>query len=637
MTVSVLGYVGLIFDFKSCTIFYMNKGYRIISVEAADIYKHEQEHGVAVGYKLPYVKSDAYFWLFKNKWDYSLDSIELEKAYTRICRKKFSFVDEHIRQWADNLDSSFGVVKWDKRTRYFGGRLVQSSYQFLNTIGLDKQAVKTLLQPSFDYISYVRKDIDFMRFHFTEAYARESDDEENQLKEGLAERADVIFKLLYDSPFFDQTALYSNFRNDVVSSLKEKLRRGHILLNGTNATLFGNGAELLKYIAGEEVTSELKNGQIRCERFENGTKLLCARSPHITMGNLYLVENNLDGDIWNYFDLGKNIVCVNAINENIQQRLNGCDYDSDTMLITDDMLLVEAAGKHNHIFKVPVCRIVSGSNASNALSELDHKTSENKIGEIVNLSQKLNSLIWDKFHNGAGIVDILPIYEDVCKLAVLSGLEIDKAKRAYDNVNVATELNALRKKYNNPAPMFFQEIDEPFRTGEKQYAFYNTTMDYIYETVKAFHFRKGKAKTKDYEPISRIFGNKTTSDNATDYRHRDKIIEICDEYKTRLGKLYMALRSADKKEREVIYERIQDEKAERDSKVSRWLTSINVMLFVICHYEKNSPSDWRIYAPLINTPLFQKEMFAYILPDYYIVEDPDGPYCLYGRNFAKTM
>ncbi|MCX4287471.1 MAG: hypothetical protein OSJ68_09360, partial [Clostridia bacterium] len=72
----------------------------------------------------------------------------------------------------DKVDSTFGVVKCDKRTRYFGGRLVQSSYQFLNTIGLDEKAVKILLQPSFDYISYVRKDIDFMRFHFTEAYAR---------------------------------------------------------------------------------------------------------------------------------------------------------------------------------------------------------------------------------------------------------------------------------------------------------------------------------------------------------------------------------------------------------------------------------------------------------------------------------
>ncbi|MCM1295823.1 MAG: hypothetical protein NC311_09805 [Muribaculaceae bacterium] len=73
----------------------MNKGYRIISVEAADIYKHEQENCVEVGYKLPEMKSDAYFGLFKNNLDYSLDSIELEKAYSRICRKKFSFVDEH--------------------------------------------------------------------------------------------------------------------------------------------------------------------------------------------------------------------------------------------------------------------------------------------------------------------------------------------------------------------------------------------------------------------------------------------------------------------------------------------------------------------------------------------------------------
>ena len=54
------------------------------------------------------------------------------------------------------------------------------------------------------------------------------------------------------------------------------------------------------------MTSELKPGQIRCERFGNGTKLLCARSPHITMGNLYCVENALSGGIWDYFDLGEN-------------------------------------------------------------------------------------------------------------------------------------------------------------------------------------------------------------------------------------------------------------------------------------------------------------------------------------------
>ncbi len=75
---------------------FMKKGYRIISVEAADIYKHEQEYGVAVGYKLPEVKSDAYFWLFKNKLDYSLDCIELKKPIPVSAVKSFTLWTNEI-------------------------------------------------------------------------------------------------------------------------------------------------------------------------------------------------------------------------------------------------------------------------------------------------------------------------------------------------------------------------------------------------------------------------------------------------------------------------------------------------------------------------------------------------------------
>ena len=477
--------------------------------------------------------------------------------------------EKNIRKWTESVNDTFGVVKWDKSTRFFHGDMVQSSYQLLNTLGLDRAQAEELLKPSFDYISLVRSDVEFMRYHFTDAYVREKEENEKKVPDGLAERAEVIFRLLFSCSFFDCTALYANFRDDVVSGLKTNLRRGHILLNGTNATLFGNGPELLKYIAGERVASELKKGQIRCARFENGAKLLCARSPHITMGNLYSVENNLDGDIWNYFDLGKNIVCVNAIGENIQQRLNGCDYDSDAMLITDDKLLVETADKYKENFKVPVCGIPSMSKKGQTLAELDHDTSENKIGEIVNLSQKLNSIIWNEIHHGAPIDKILDIYNDVCKLAVLSGLEIDKAKRAYDNVNVGKELSALRKKYNRPAPIFFKEIDE--KGKENEYAFYDTAMDYIYQEVKKFNFQKGKKKSVFYMPISWTIVDKTTSDNATDYRHRDKIIEICDESKARISRLYMELRVADDQEKEVLYEKIAEEKAERDRQVSKWL------------------------------------------------------------------
>lgn len=541
--------------------------------------------------------------------------------------------EKNIRQWTESVNDTFGVVKWDKGTRFFHGDMVQSSYQLLNTLGLDKAQAEKLLKPSFDYISLVRSDVEFMRYHFTDAYVREKEEKEKKVPDGLAERAEVIFRLLFSCSFFDCTALYANFRDDVVSGLKTNLRRGHILLNGTNTTLFGNGPELLKYMAGEKVASELKKGQIRCARFENGTKLLCARSPHITMGNLYSVENNLDGEIWNYFDLGKNIVCVNAIGENIQQRLNGCDYDSDSMLITDDKLLVETAERYKEQFKVPVCGISSMSKSGQTLSELDHDTSENKIGEIVNLSQKLNSIIWNEMHGGAPNEKILEIYNDVCKLAVLSGLEIDKAKRAYDNVNVGKELSALRKKYNRPAPIFFKEIDE--KGKENKYAFYDTAMDYIYQAVKKFNFQKGKKKSVFYMPISWTIVDKTTSDNATDYRHRDKIIEICDESKARISRLYMELRVADDQEKEVLYEKIAEEKAERDRQVSKWLTSENVLIFVVRHYEKNSPSDWRIYAPIVNAPIFEKFTRNQALPIGCVEEKTDGEFTVYGKKFAR--
>ena len=502
--------------------------------------------------------------------------------------------------------------------------MVQGSYQLLNTLSLSEEEVKQLLQPSIDYISLLRWDIDFMRYHFTDAFAREKDGEEEHMY-GLAERADVIFTLLHHCPHFDETALYANFRDDVVRSLKERLKRGRILLNGTNATLFGNGPELLKYLAGEEMSSELQPGQIRCERFADGAKLLYARSPHITMGNLYCAENALGGGIWDYFDLGENIVCVNAIGENIQQRLNGCDYDSDTMLITDDALLVSTAKRYKDFFRVPVCNIQAESKTEQTLAELDHDTSVNKIGEIVNLSQKLNSILWDELHHGADKENILAVYEDICKLAVLSGLEIDKAKRTFEDIRVSKELTALRKKYSNPSPR-----------KDGQHTFYHTAMDHLYTQVKRLHFRKGREQYGDYRPISSNLAYDIRSGNATEYRHKDKIVQIIDESKARINNLYQMIRTADEQEREVLYAQIADIKAERDKHVAGWLTNENVLILVLRHYEKNSAADWRIYAALINHPVFTELLWElYDGTALQVVEDENGEYTLYGRKFTK--
>lgn len=544
------------------------------------------------------------------------------------------FTESNIRKWTDNVDSTFGVVKWDKRTRYFGGRMVQSSYQLLNTVFLTERNCEKLLSPSIEYIKTIRSDTDFMRYHFANAYAREKDASNQEANNELIDRAGVILSLLENNYEFENTKLYINFRNEVVKALKHKLKRGKILLNGTNATLFGNGTELLKYIAGEEMTSELKQGQIRSTRFPHKAKLLCARSPHITMGNLYCVENNLDGKIWDYFDLGDNIVCVNAINENIQQRLNGCDYDSDSMLITDNAILIKAAEEFYNV-KVPVCNIPAVVNENQPPYELDYNTSVNKVGEIVNLSQKLNTVLWDLVIRKYLDEDTDEIYFDVCKLAVLSGIEIDKAKRAYDNINVSKELSSIRNKYDKINPDFFKEIDFAPEDSTKGYEKFYTSMDHIYAIADKMRFNAGKRHKTYYMPIAGIAAELIPSGNSSDYRHRDKIIEICEEYKTKLKALYDLYSKSEKSERTVLYENIMQTKAERDELVSKQITNFAVLVLIIRHYEQMDSANWHVYEPIVKHPLYREMLSdsSYTMPE--IIEDDNGEYTLYDLKFTK--
>lgn len=441
---------------------------------------------------------------------------------------------------------------------------------------------------------------------------------------------------------FEDTLIYNNFRNKVIESQKNKLKQGHILLSGTNATLFGNGPEMLMALSGEFDISNTKNtakvlgtGEIACKKFGHDEKLVCARSPHITMGNLYCVTNNLSGDIWNYFDLGENIVCVNAIGENIQQRLNGCDYDSDAMLITNDKLIVETTFKQKDLFKVPVCGIKSGKSKKKTLAELDHSTSENKIGNIVNLSQKLNSILWDKLNSGEYPENVQNIYKDVCKLAVLSGIEIDKAKRAYDSVRVSKEIDIIAKKYNADAPEFFQEIVVSDSKREKKHTFYDAPMEYVYKSAKGIDYRTGKDKQKTYIAISDMLKEPETKSTSTVYDKKRKIINACEEYEQKLKLLYQDLRLADEDEKDIIYEKIRQTKEERNKQVKELLSEEYVLYLVIKDYEKEERENWHIYAPLLENELFKKMLKASKEKMPQVIQEDDGEYDLYGLKFTK--
>jgi hypothetical protein len=69
--------------------------------------------------------------------------------------------------------------------------------------------------------------------------------------------------------------------------------------------------------------SVLGVGNIHTKRFEYGKTLLGTRSPHINSGNILLAKNVANELYDKYFISSKEVVHVNAIGENIQQKLNG--------------------------------------------------------------------------------------------------------------------------------------------------------------------------------------------------------------------------------------------------------------------------------------------------------------------------
>ena len=113
-------------------------------------------------------------------------------------------------------------------------------------------------------------------------------------------------------------------------------------------------------------------------------------------------------------------------------------YDSDTVLLTDNEILLRAAKRNYNLFKTPNCAVqadkIKRYYTPEQQADLDIKTSVNLIGAVINLSQELNSLFWDRLYNGSTYEQEKDLYYDICQLNALSNLEINLLVSAYGNV-----------------------------------------------------------------------------------------------------------------------------------------------------------------------------------------------------------
>ncbi len=521
----------------------------------------------------------------------SIDDIVLVASesclkYLKMCNGGFS--KENIKRWCDEINNDktkFGVVKTDKPTRFFDGEMVETTYQLLNSLQLKQNNVRNFIQYYFEYIEYIR-DIkntpEFIRFFLEgEDKGNQNDDYDDDSEYSDDIDFEKMF-LNYSSYSFknkiclelikiDERIKYTNlFKkhifNSVVDSLLLKIYNGRVLVNGTYATLFGNPYEYLKYVIKEFdpecPTSLLNDGEIYCQFFENGKKIVGSRAPHITMGNVLLVENKELKEINQYFNLTKEIVVVDAINNNIQHRLSGCDYDSDSMLLTDNDILVAAAEKNYNLFPVPFADFQSEkkplknldscnkkTNLILNLYDIDNKIANNNVGKIVNLSQLLNSYLWDNFGNGKN-KSYKELYNKIAILSVLSGAEIDSAKRSFP-FNTTTEYNRILKYANKngfkkPKPLFFVALTKKnghkpkigdIKKGSNKNRKFKTTMDFLWAAANENKFNS-KIRTNTISFFDLICeGFNTNSIPGPVYNQVNKAIKVLEDTSEAVDKI----------------------------------------------------------------------------------------------------
>ncbi|MBR6939900.1 MAG: hypothetical protein IKH65_03760, partial [Clostridia bacterium] len=384
------------------------------------------------------------------------------KFYKMLSGKPPYIILYWIGQLYNDGGEKFGIVKSEKPTKYMGGQYVRTSYQLINTINITEEEAKKLIEPANKLKNDIRAGYQGMKYYLDEFRSDDSDLEFNP----LLYKKKLVSEILDKYPEFAETKMYYGFRNDIIREINNSVKQGKLLVHGTNAVLFGNCQELLKCcirdgymrLAAESghKAVEAGKGVIYSGFFNTSKKILCIRSPHITMGNI-TVADNCPLKYKRFFNLTENIVCVDALDSPIQHRLNGCDYDSDTMLVTDDKILTKAADRNYGEFLLPYNRLEFEPAEGKSLAEIDRLISENKIGEIVNLSQKLNTIYWSIINTpDISIISPDELYKDICILAVLSNTEIDKAKRIY-KVDVDSVLDELKAKYLGIFGEYFNE------------------------------------------------------------------------------------------------------------------------------------------------------------------------------------
>ena len=409
------------------------------------------------------------------KWHY-LKDIKVITTDNAIKWKKFQDlmggnITEAYEYWCDKIRTDggiWGIVKTDHPSKL--GEYQQLSYQMINTLPCAKDDVKDIAQISIDYVELLKKDNNEF-----EKFLRKNANEINHYE--------MLADLYSQNNDFGNSKFFRYEKKEIIKQYVFRLRKGKIVVNGDNLTVCGNPYALLLYSVGENFENDhtLKSeiGTIQCytKRFDDGEYLAAFRNPHNSPNNICYLHNIYSEEMEKYFAFSKNILAVNCIHTDIQDRANGMDEDSDFMLVTNQATMVECAKKCYTEFHTIVNALnesgITYNNTKKDYAVMDNKFSKSRIGigYSSNLAQLAMTYYWTESHKEQPDEQKLKeLYDNFIILSVLAQVIIDGCKREYEidgnkEIDRISKLPCMNIKkeigYTNSKKVKYQKCDFP--------------------------------------------------------------------------------------------------------------------------------------------------------------------------------
>lgn len=392
----------------------------------------------------------------KDYWgnEHYLRDIELVTTINATKWIKFGITYDYWCEWVEKNGSNFGVVKFSHPSKL--GDTQKMSYQMVNS--LDEKTMKAVCDRSLQYLTALKnEDAVFKEFL--------------RRRQNFANDYEVLLALCERNPDFIRSSYYRERKWRIISNYLFEVKGGELIQNADNLVIVGSPYAMLLYAAsGEETAVDTddtllhEDGTIQCytTRFDDGEYLAGFRSPFNGKFNMSYLHNHYDERMKKYFNFSDQIIAVNMIGTDFQDRNNGSDQDSDSMYVTNQPDIVRHAKRCYAEYPTIVNNIPKDTNKYNNTMDdfaaIDNSLAKSQfdIGLSSNLAQIAQTYAYTfnerKYDNYVAI------------LSVIAQASIDSAKRRFD-IDISKEIELIQKDMDtdtNGYPKFWAIIKKNF-------------------------------------------------------------------------------------------------------------------------------------------------------------------------------